>query len=315
MAQPPPPSDPDPPRPLPRRPVLRPQAARVQSRPRFQPLDAVWPVALAGLSLAVLAETTGLLAAHAAGILSGAGIVAALYLLGWRARDRAAGVAAGLLAATCLPFLQSATHAPLSAGFTLLTICALFAFVAGSSLVALALAAVATLIRPDGLLLGLLLLGLSFAQQRKRALMGAAIFLAPVLAAWGGRIAMGHGTLLLPTFQPHRGLLLWLWTPSSLLLLWFLLPLCAEISEAMRRARWLPVIAWAAMYLLSASVLSFTSPAAMLLPLMPLLFALAGGGLSRLLPTLSGEFPGPAPRYILATLAVLALAGLYLRLG
>lgn len=313
MAQNAPPADPDPPRPLPRRPVPRPQPARAQSRPRFQPLDAVWMAFLTALALAVLTETTGLTTTLVTGPISAA-IVAALYLLGWRARDRAAGAAAGLLAATSLPFLQTVLHEPLSAVFTLLTILALFAFVAGSSLAALALAAVATLIRPDGLLLGLLLLGLSFAQQRRRALLGAAIFLAPVLAAWGGRTAMGHGALLLPAVGFHAGSCLWLWQPSSLLLAWFLLPLCAEMSEPMRRARWLPVLSWAAVYLASASLLSFGSSDAMRVPLMPLLLALAGGGLSRLLPTLSGEFPGPAPRYILATLAVVALVGLYLRL-
>lgn len=314
MSQTAPPSDSEPSRPLPRRPVPRPQAARVPSRPRFQALDAVWMTALAAISLGVLAETMVLSPAYAAGSLSAAGIAAALYLLGWRARDRAAGVTAGLLAATSLPFLQTAAASPLSAPFTLLTLAALFAFVAGSSLAALALAAAATLVRPDGLLLGLLLLGLSLAQQRKRALLGAAIFLAPILAAWGGRIAMGHASALLPTFGFHTGLWRWMWTAPSLLLLWFLLPLCAEMSEPMRRVRWLPVILWAVLYLASSFLLSFSTSSAMLLPLMPLLFALAGGGLSRLLPALSGEFPGPAPRYVIATLAVLALIGLHLRL-
>ena len=45
-------------------------------------------------------------------MLAAAGIVDALYLLGWRARDRAAGVTAGLLAATSLPFLHIAAHSP-----------------------------------------------------------------------------------------------------------------------------------------------------------------------------------------------------------
>jgi len=313
MSQTAPPPDPGAPRPLPRRPAPRPQSARV-NRPRFAPLDATWPVALAALSLALSARLNAFDAGHAAGSLAAAGTVAALYLLGWRARDRAAGVSAGLLAATSVSFLSGAGYSPQSASFALLTVAALFAFVAGSSLAALALAAVATLVRPDGLLLGLLLMGLALVQQRKRALYGAAVFLIPLLVFWPGRIALGYGSPPLPAFGLHAGPLLWLWTPASALLAWLLLPFCAEMSEPLRRARWLPVVLWAGTALAAASLLSDTTPTGMILPLMPLLFALAGGGLSRLLPTLAGEFPSPAGRYALATLAVLAFIGLHIRL-
>lgn len=313
MSQTAPPSDPDAPRPLPRRPAPRPPAARA-NRPRFAPLDAAWAVVLAALSLALSARLGGFSHGQIAGSCAAAGTVAALYLLGWRARDRAAGVSAGLLAATSGSFLSGYAYSPLSAAFTLLTVAALFAFVAGSSLAALALAAVATLVRHDGLLLGLLLLGLALAQQRKRAVYGAAVFLVPLLALWSGRIASGHGPPPLPAFGLHAGPLLWLWTPAAALLLWLLLPFCAEMSEPGRRARWLPVVLWAALALVDASLLSDTTRAGMMLPLMPPLFALAGGGLSRLLPTLAGEFPGPAGRYTLAVLAVLALVGLHVRL-
>ena len=63
------------------------------------------------------------------------------------------------------------------------------------------------------------------------------------------------------------------------------------MSEPLRRARWLPVVLWAALAWSTASLLSDTTPTGMLLPLMPLLFALAGGGLSRLLPTLAASSP------------------------
>ena len=192
MSQTAPPPDSDAPRPLPRRPAPRPPAARA-NRPRFAPLDAVWLIVLVALSLALSARWHGLSGEEAYGSLAAAGTVAALYLLGWRARDRAAGASAGLLAATSLPFLSGAAHAPLDAAFTLLTVAALFAFVAGSSLAALALAAVATLVRPEGALLGLLLMALALAQQRKRAVYGVAVFLVPLLALWSGRIASGHG--------------------------------------------------------------------------------------------------------------------------
>lgn len=291
----------------------RPLAARA-NRPRFAALDAAWMVALAALSLGVSASFRGFANGQTPGTLAAAGTVIALYLLGWRARDRAAGVGAGLLAATSPVFLVTAAFSPQDAVFTLLTVAALFAFVAGSSLAALALAAATTLVRPEGLLLGLLLMVLALAQQRKRAVYGAAVFLVPLIAIWSGRIASGHGAPPLPVFGVHGHALLWLWTPAAALLAWMLLPFCAELSEPMRRARWLPVVLWAALALASASVLSDTTPLGMRLPLMPLLFALAGGGLSRLLPTLAGEFPSPAGRYALAILAVASLAGLHVRL-
>ena len=237
-----------------------------------------------------------------------------LYALGWRARDRAAGVSAGLLAALSPQFLFLTAYSPQSALFSLLTLAALFAFVAGSSLAALALAAGAATARPDGILLGILLLALSTAQHRKRTGLGAAIFFVPIIAYFAGRFALGDGLPRLPVFGLHGGVSHWLWLPASALLVWLLLPLCGEWSEPPRRARWLPVALWLGMYLTSASVQSVTTSDGMLLPVLPLLFLLAGGGLSRLLPALAGEFPNPALRYLLATAAVLVLVGLHLRL-
>ena len=276
--------------------------------------DAAWMAVLAGLSLVLSYHWIGFGGSRGLGALCAAGTVAASYLLGWRARDRAAGVGAGLLAATSQTFLFGAAYSPQSAAFTLLTICALFAFVAGSSLAALGLAAAATLVRPDGLLLGLLLLGLALVQHRKRALWGLAVFFVPLFGCWIGPLVVGAGLPALPRFGFHPGPLLWLWTPASALLAWLLLPFCAELGEPGRRARWLPVVLWAILALVSASLLSGTTATGMRLPLLPLLFALTGGGLSRLLPTLAGEFPNPAIRYVLAVLAVLGFVGLHVRL-
>ena len=315
MSQSPLPIGSDAPRPLPRRPAPRPPSAfRSVNRPRFQALDAVWTLLLSLISLAFSAEQGELSGPRLAGSLAAAGIVAALYLLSWRARDRAAGVSAGLLAAVSPQFHLLATYSPQSASFALLTVAALFAFVAGSSLAALALAAGAAIVRPDGLLLGLLLLGLSLAQHRKRTLYGAALLFVPVIAYEIGRLTLGYGPPRLPVFGLHGEAWRWLGMPAAALLAWLLLPFCGELSEAARRTRWLPVILWAILSLISVSVQSVTTPMGMLLPLLPLLFALAGGGLSRLLPTLAGEFPSPALRYTLATLAVLALVGLHGRL-
>ncbi len=223
-------------------------------------------------------------------------------------------MSAGLLAALSPQFLFLAAYSPQSALFSLLTLAALFAFMAGSSLAALALAAGAAMVRPDGVLLGVLLLALSAAQHRKRTGIGAALFFLPIAAYFAGRFALGYAAPRLPVFGLHGGVWHWLWLPATLLPAWLLLPLCGEWSEPPRRARWLPPALWLGITVISASVQSVTTSEGMLLPVLPLLFLLAGGGLSRLLPTLAGEFPSPTLRYLLATAAVLVFAGLHLRL-
>ena len=308
-----PPPDPSDARPLPRRAAPRPTAARA-NRPRFGLLDAVWIILLTALALGVAAHGVSFNAHNTRGLLAAVGTVITLYLLGWRARDRAAGLGAGLLAATSLPFLHLCAAAPQSAPFMLLTVAALFAFVAGSSLAALALAVGATFVRLDGLLLGLLLVGISIAQHRRRSIYGAALFFVPLLGVWSAQIALGHARPAMPVFAFHAEAVQFLIAPASLLLLWFLLPMFAEMSEPMRRARWLPVVLWAALSLGINLVYAPTNFAAMTLPTRAMLFALAGGGVSRLLPTLTGEFPGPTLRYTLATAAVLALVALHFRL-
>ncbi len=305
-------TDPDAPRPLPRRQAARP--APRANRPRFQPLDAAWIAALCLISLAVSAWLSELAGRRLWGSLAAAGTVGTLYALGWKARDRAAGVGAGLLLALSPQFLFWAAYSPQSAAFGLLSALALLAFIAGSSLAALALAAGAAMVRPDGFLLGLLLLGLSFGQGRKRVGYGAFVFFVPLVIFEAGRQLMGYGLPAMTRFGLYGGVWRWLWTPASALLLWLLVPFCGEFGEAVRRARWLPVVLWSVLSLGVASVCSLTTAEGMRLPLMPLLCVLAGGGLSRLLPALAGEFPRPAVRYALATLAVLGLVGLHLRL-
>ena len=305
-------TDPDAPRPLPRRSASRP--APRANRPRFQPLDAVWIAVLCLVSLAVSAWLGELAGRRLLGSLAAAGTVGPAYALGWRARARAAGVAAGLQVALRAELVFWAAYSPQSAMFGLLSVAALLAFVAGSSLAALALAAVAAMVRPDGLALGLLLLGLSFGQGRKRAGYGALVFFVPLLTFEISRRALGFGLPMLPRFGLHLGIWRWLWTPASALLLWLLVPFCGEFGEPARRARWLPTVLWSGLSLGIASLCSLTTAEAMRLPLMALLSMLAGGGLSRLLPTLAGEFPRPALRYALAALAVLGLVGLHLRL-
>ena len=106
--------DDDTPRPLPRRPAPRPAPGRA-NRPRLQPLDALWALGLAALALAHLALLGDLSGSHLGASLAAAGTVAVLYGLGWRARDRAAGVTAAGLAAASGPFLHAMAYSGQSA--------------------------------------------------------------------------------------------------------------------------------------------------------------------------------------------------------
>ena len=297
-----------PPRALPRRgPSLK--AVRP---PRLVPQDGAWMVVLTALSLGL-----SLLAAPAAGhrpggALAAAGTALLVYLLGWRARDRATGVVAGLLLATSLPFALHAVAVPREAAFVLLMVAALFSFVAGSSLLALAGAGMAALTQPAGLLLGLLLLGLSFAQRRKRAAWGSAFFLGIVLIGWGMQTGLWHERLPSPHGDTRDWLPAWALAPGTVFLTWLLLPFCAELGEVPRRTRWLPVVLWTLLFVVVSSFVQVggTRPDFVLTPLW---FVLAAAGLSRLLPPLTGEIPLPWVRYGLAALAVLSLVAIRLR--
>ncbi len=303
---------PDAPRPLPRRAAPSPTPRAVRP-PRLVPLDGLWMVLLAALTATLAAllphsEHNGRVGAALAAV-----TVVLLYLLGWRARDRAAGIVAGLLAATSFVFLHHALVAPLDAAFALLTVAALFAFVAGSSLVALAFAGLATAVRPDGLLLGLVLLGLALAQGRRRAGLGILAFLLLAGGGWAARTGLGHGHLPALTVGARPWLVLWAVSGGTAFITWLLLPFLAELGEEPRRARWLPVALTTLAYFAVESVVRVGGREATVFGLLPLWFALAGGGLSRLLPALTGDFPRPWVRYGLATLAVGALVAMSVR--
>ena len=193
----------------------------------------------------------------------------------------------------------------------LLTVAALFSFVAGSSLLALALAGLGVLVRPDSALLGLLLLAVSLAQRRRRAAWGAAFFLGIIGIGWSAQFGLQHGRLPILHLGGREWLLLWAVTPGMTFLTWLLLPFCAELGEAPRRARWLPVVLWTLVYFVISCFVR-TSAGASEFALLPLWCVLAAGGLSRLLPAIT-ELPVPWARYLLAILAVLSLLAIRLR--
>lgn len=289
------------PRPLPR----GGRGAAKNTRPRFQAVDAVWMVLLAALFVGLAVWNRPPNGGQWADVATGAGTVLLTYLLGWRASGRAAGVIGALLLATSAPFVSAIHDSLFPDLFALLTVGALFAFVAGSSLAALGLAAVATVFRWDGLLLGLILLTLSLVQHRRRAAWGTLLFLS--LAAGAVFAGIQLHTLSSPVLDFHPTLPHFLMSPTFAFLTWFLLPFCAEMGDSVRRARWLPIVLWALVFPAANCFWQFGASS---LPFLPVLFALIAGGLARLLPVLAGEFPIPALRYVIATLAVVWLVGL-----
>lgn len=279
------------------------------TRPRFQPIDAAWMAGMGVLFVGLSAWTLGLHNGQWPGTLAGAATILLTYLLGWRASGRVAGIIGALLLATSVSFASSCPADTGTAIFTLLAIASLFAFVAGSSLAALGLAALTAGFRVDGALLGLILLALTIAQHRQRAWLGALLFVLLTI----GALWVSFHTQGIPAIALGMDGSLWrfLLGPSVLFLLWFLLPFCGELADPIRRARWLPVVLWTLLSLaLGVCIPLGHGGDAQFAPLLPLLFVLIGGGLARLMPALGGEFPAPAVRYVLATLAVVSLVGL-----
>lgn len=307
MAQTLPPS-PDPSSPLPR--YERKRAAAVKApRPRFQAADAALAVLFSGASFALSAA---LHSGHTGAIL--AALLSALtagmtYLLGWRCGGRTCGIIAGSLTAFSLSFAQM-TSSWSTALFVLLIVTALFAFACDATIAACALTGFAAAARPDGTLLGLLLLTLVAVRTRRQFLPGLGALLVAALAGGTLRVFGLHALFPTPALYATGGAVFWLLEPAQLWTVWLLIPLCAELTDPARRLRWLPIALWGILYLALTFFVHFGGSDDMLLPLMPVLFVLAAGGLARLMPSLAGELP--AARYALATLAIVGL--LFLRM-
>jgi hypothetical protein len=302
----PPPTGENIPRPLPR--GGRPLRGR-DTRPRFSLLDALWMAVLAALfiGLGLIRHT------DAYGLTVATGVLFLTYLVGWRSSGRPAGVISGLLLATSAPFFASIPHSLTADLFALVSIGALFSFVAGSSLIALVLAAAAVWLRADGLVLGLMLLTFALIQHRRRAWLGALLFLLPTLAAFVVPVADGGHPLSFVTFGFHSAFWVSLAAPAMLFTAWFVLPFFGEMADPIRRARWLPTVVWTCLYAVTASLMAFSHAdvaSAAIVPFLPLVFLLAGAGLARLLPVMTGDLPMPALRYTMATLAVVSLAAI-----
>ncbi len=299
MAQTLPPS-PDPARPRARYAPGRATAPRAP-RPRFGALDALWTALLLGTFLAAWSHAHGGLGALTPSAVMPTLTVGATYGLAWRAAGRAGGLAAGLLLATSTAFVR-ASGSLLGDAFALLVTLALLASVLEAPMLAGALAAGAAVARPDGALLGLLLLALTSVRAPRQALPSAGLFIGLAGAGWAIRIGLLHQAFPLPLFHAQTAHWAWALAPASAFLLWFLLPFAGELTDPARGARWAPVALWLVAYGVAASFVQFAAVNGTALALMPALFAAMAGGVARLLPALAGD--KPTLRYALAALAV-----------
>ncbi len=307
MAQTLPPS-PDSSAPLPRYERKRTPAAK-SPRPRFQAADAALAMLFGGASFALSASMHSRHAGGAPAFLLSALTAGMTYLLGWRCGGRTCGIIAGSLTALSLGFAQATAYSD-TALLTLLMVAALFAFACEASVAACALAGLAAVARPDGALLGFLLLVLMAVRARRLFLPGLGAFLAGAFIGGSARVFLLHMPFPASAVYAAGGGVSWLLKPAQSLMLWLLVPLCAEMTDPARRARWLPTALWGIVSLAIAVCVHFGGINSTALPLMPLLSVLAAGGLARLMPSLAGELP--AARYALATLAI---AGLLLLRG
>ncbi len=305
MAQTLPPS-PDSSPPLPRYERKRMGAAKAP-RPRFQAADAALAVLFGGAFFALSVSLHGGRTAAILASLLSALTAAMTYLLGWRCGGRTCGIIAGSLTALSLSFAQPMPSLS-TAFFALLTAAALFAFACDAPVAACALAGFAAVARPDGALLGLLLLALIAVRARRLLLPSLGGFLAAALAGGGLRVYVLHMLFTPPAFHVGGEAVFWLLRPAQALTLWLLIPLCAELTDPARRVRWLPAALWGVVSLALDLCVQLGSANDTAMPLMPVLSVLAAGGLTRLMPSIAGELP--AARYALATLAIVGMLGL-----
>jgi len=229
------------------------------------------------------------------------------YLLAWRCGGRTCGIIAGSLTALSFGFADASVSSG-TALLTLLIVASLFAFACEAPVAACALAGFAAALRLDGALLGVLLLALIAARARRQLPLSLGGFVAAAVAGGSLRVLVLHAPFPAPTLGLGGGAAFWLGRPAQALTLWLLVPLCADLTDPARRGRWLPAAWWGVLYLALTLCLHLGSLNDTALPLMPVVFVLAAGGLARLMPALAGELP--ALRYGLAALAVVALLGL-----
>jgi hypothetical protein len=231
-----------------------------------------------------------------------------IYLIGLRIKDRPTAVISGLLVTTSLAFATGATWAPQAMLMAALVTYAFFCYTMGWTVAALCLAGVASFVRADGLLLGIVLAVVALCQCRPNDWASALAFL--LIAAGAGVLWIAPLHAQIETWLPIHTL-----QPANLLLpalalapvAWFLFPFLAEWGTRQDRAKWSAPVLWAALYTALILGLHAAAAPAAYLPLLPVLYLIMGAGISRLLPAFAGELPIPLARYLAATAAVGAL--------
>lgn len=271
---------------------------------RIKPLDLAIMGAFAALSLALSTiAPRGLALVHPSPYLAALLAVAA-YLLGFVARDRTTAIVAGALVACSLSVSRGA---PADLVFDLLTMFALVGAVAQVPLVAVILAALATSVSADGLLLGIVVLAILMLDPSPRRMPALALYVAVAVAGWSANHVFLHRPIHFPSFEPTSLLLVHFFLGVSGIVGWLAFPLFADLAEPAKRARWKPVAGWTFLYLIVASLVHLDAGDRKTI-LEPFLAIVAAGGFARLLPVIASDFMPTNARYLLATAAVATLA-------
>jgi len=282
----------------------RPSRPRKAPQIRLQPQDFAWMALAAAISLTISALKSGLPILATFSSYAAAATTAAVYLLGFCARDRVTALTGGLLMAVSASFIQ---QAPADTVFTFLALLALAAHVAQKPLAGLVIAGLAIAARIDSILLGLVLIALLLPDKNHRPGILLSTFAASALASTLGLFAVQHHFPPMPQWHPNIVALLFFFTGGAAIIGWLALPFLADLAEPARLTRWKPVLIWTcvAMLIACCAIAGDTAP---YLFIEPFMIVLAAAGFARILPVIASDSVKPRIRYILAIAAAIAIA-------
>jgi len=287
----------------------RPRVPSVPPQQRMHIIDGAWMACFGVVSLIVAFATGGVSVLALPQTYLAALTVVFLYVLGFRVRDRATAVVASALLSTSPLFAATQIDSVRSSLFVLFTVLALTAYAtapyaAAAELVAVIMAAGATIMRPEGFLLGAVLVGFAITDKRPGGIVGFAIYLVLTFTGMGAMLVSTHRHFPMPTFALTAGPLMSLVDKPNVLLSCFVIALLGDLAEPVRRKRLKPVLLWAALFIGAESIFRFSGSSFDAGPFRPILFLLAAGGIARILPVVAGEFANPALRYGVAVMFV-----------
>lgn len=287
----------------------RPRVPSVPPQQRLLPLDGMWMASFAVVNLILSYVTGGPSVFTQPQTYLAALTVVFLYVLGFRVRDRATAVIASALLASSPVFTATQIESVRSALFVLFTVLALAAYATAqystaAEMLAVFVAAAATIMRPEGFLLGAVLLGFAITDKRPGGIVGLAIYLIATFAGMAAMLVLTHRYFPAATVSLNAAPLLSLIDKQTVILSCFIIALLGDLAEPPRRKRLKAVIVWAALFVCAESLVHFTGFSFEAGPFRPILFLLAAAGIARILPVIAGDFPNPRLRYGIATLFV-----------